>query len=109
MLSAFIFVSAISAAAQAPFPSPLPVDSLTASKNLISMPPPVYPMHAKQLHIKGSVALEVSVDASGKVTAVHVVSGPQELQQAAVDAFSHAKYRPFMREANQLRRSCLQR
>jgi TonB family protein len=72
------------------------VDSLTASKNLVSMPPPVYPMHAKQLHIQGTVAVELAVDASGRVTSVHILSGPTELQQGAIDAFSKAKYRPFL-------------
>ncbi len=79
-------------------PQSLSVDSLTASKNLISMSPPVYPVHAKQLHIQGSVALEVSVDISGRVTSVRALSGPPELQQGAIDAYSHARYRPFLRD-----------
>ncbi len=84
-------------AAQVPATVPaLRIDSLTASKNLISMPPPVYPMHAKQLHIKGTVALEANVDTTGRVTSAHALSGPQELQQAAVDALSHTRYKPFL-------------
>ena len=78
-------------------PQTVAVDSMSASKNLISMPPPVYPMKAKQLHIQGSVSVELAVDVSGRVTSVRVLSGPVELQQAAIDAFSRGIYRPFVK------------
>jgi TonB family protein len=82
-------------AGQAPS-QPIAVDGLTASQHWIAPPSPVYPMHAKQLHIQGSVALEVIVDPSGKVASVRVLSGPQELQQAAIDAYTRVKFRPFL-------------
>jgi TonB family protein len=63
----------------------------------ITPPRIVYPAEAKQKHIQGTVALEVKVSETGRVTAVRALSGPEELRQAAVDAYSLASYRPLMR------------
>ncbi len=62
------------------------------------MPPTiVYPAVAKQQRIQGMVELEIHVSETGRVTAVKALSGPKELRQAAVDAYSLASYRPMMR------------
>lgn len=63
----------------------------------ITPPTIVYPADAKQKHIQGTVELEVKVSETGRVTAVRALSGPEELRQAAVDAYSLASYRPMMR------------
>ncbi len=63
----------------------------------LTPPSVVYPGDAKQKHIQGVVELEVKVSETGRVTAVRALSGPEELRQAAVDAYSLASYRPLMR------------
>ncbi len=63
----------------------------------VSPPTIVYPASAKQKHVQGTVELEVHVSETGRVTAVKALSGPEELRQAAVDAYSLASYRPMMR------------
>src|SRR5689334_10190635 len=45
-----------------------------------------YPEEAERARIQGKVVLDVTVDEAGNVSTVKVVSGPTELQQAAVDA-----------------------
>ncbi len=63
----------------------------------ITPPTIVYPAVAKQQRIQGTVELEVRVSEAGRVTAVHALSGPEQLRQAAIDAYSLASYRPLMR------------
>src|SRR5437867_11453198 len=46
--------------------------------------PIVYPPTAKQKAIQGSVTIEVALDAEGLVTDARVLSGPQELRNAAL-------------------------
>ncbi|WP_263384100.1 energy transducer TonB [Granulicella arctica] len=63
----------------------------------ITPPTIVYPTAAKEKHIQGIVELEVKVSEAGRVTAVRALSGPEELRQAAVDAYGLAAYHPLMR------------
>jgi protein TonB len=56
---------------------------------------PVYPDLARRAGIDGTVELEVSIDAAGKVTNVEVVRGlPLGLSQAAADAVHQWTYKP---------------
>ena len=56
---------------------------------------PVYPDLARRAGIDGTVELEVSIDATGKVTDVEVVRGlPLGLSQAAADAVHQWTYKP---------------
>jgi TonB family protein len=63
----------------------------------ITPPTIVYPAEAKQKHIQGTVELEVKVSETGQVTAVRALSGPEELRQAAADAYMLASYKPLLR------------
>jgi TonB family protein len=63
----------------------------------ITPPTIVYPAAAKQKHIQGVVELEVKVSEAGRVTAVRALSGPEELRQAAIDAYLLASYKPLLR------------
>ena len=63
----------------------------------VSPPTIVYPAPARQKRVQGTVELEVHVSETGRVTAVKALSGPDELRQAAIDAYSLASYRPVMR------------
>ena len=63
----------------------------------ITPPTIVYPAEAKLKRVQGTVELEVHVSETGRVTAVKALSGPEELRQAAVDAYQLASYRPLVR------------
>jgi protein TonB len=56
---------------------------------------PRYPLEAKVARVQGTVLLNVTVSKTGAVTAVDVVSGPDLLQSAAVDAVKQWEFRPF--------------
>jgi len=60
--------------------------------HMISSVPPVYPALAKTQHIAGDVRVDALVDATGRVTAMKVVSGPSLLHQAAMDSLRQWKY-----------------
>jgi TonB family protein len=62
----------------------------------LTLPAIVYPAEAKSLHIQGAVQLQIDVDPTGHVTAVHALAGPEKLRQAAIDAYSQATYRPVI-------------
>lgn len=47
---------------------------------------PQYPAEAKQNHVEGDVVIRIQVDQHGLVSDAHVLSGPEQLQQAALTA-----------------------
>jgi len=51
-------------------------------------------MLAKNQHVEGDVRVDALIEASGRVSAMKVVSGPPLLQQAAMDALRQWKYQP---------------
>jgi periplasmic protein TonB len=55
---------------------------------------PVYPPDAMTNYITGDVKAEVTVDRSGHVEEVKVISGPQALRDAAVAALKQYQYAP---------------
>jgi hypothetical protein len=56
------------------------------------------PIHVAKKHRPfESVALEITVDASGQVVVVEAVRGPDEFRQAAVDEAKTWTYKPFLR------------
>lgn len=57
-----------------------------------SLPPPVYPLIAKQAHASGTVTVEVTIGENGDVIAAHAVSGHPLLQAAAVNAARQASF-----------------
>lgn len=58
--------------------------------------PPTYPPGALARHITGTVILHVILAVDGSVQNVDVVSGPDELRQAAVDAVKKWRYKPTL-------------
>ncbi len=66
----------------------------------ITLPAIVYPDDARAARIQGTVHLQVAVDSTGQVFGVKVLDGPIPLRQAAVDAYSHATYRPLTRDGH---------
>ncbi len=55
---------------------------------------PQYPEFAKEAQIQGSVVLRVSVDYDGTVTDIKVMEGVTGLNEAAINAVKHWKFRP---------------
>jgi len=72
--------------------APAPQDS--SGPALLHSVAPKYPQAAKDKHIEGSVVLEVQIDEKGHVTDAHVLSGPEELRSAALEAVLQWHYSP---------------
>jgi len=75
-----------------PAAPPAPVGGDVKAARLISSVPPIYPSLAKTQHVAGDVRVDALIDATGRVTAMKVVSGPSLLHQAAMDALRQWKY-----------------
>jgi protein TonB len=56
---------------------------------------PVYPAIAKAAHVEGTVIVEAVISRTGTIESLHVMSGPQMLQSAAMDAIRQARYQPY--------------
>ena len=65
-------------------------------RKLIHSEPPTYPADAKSQRVAGTVVLHVIVAKDGLVQKVEVVSGPDQLRQAAVDAVKKWRYKPTL-------------
>jgi TonB family protein len=83
------------------------VSSITASENtsyhlstgvngIITMVSPSFSINAATFHETGSVDVRAHIDTSGNVTSVQADSGPQFLQNAALQAVKQWKFRPFI-------------
>jgi TonB family protein len=77
-------------------PKQLTVSAEKMSGNLLNKAVPIYPPEAKKAKIQGKVVLSVVISKNGNVAYVRVLSGPQELQQSAIDAVRHWTYRPYL-------------
>ena len=72
--------------------SELHVGELTSPVALADLSKPLYPPLARQAAITGIVDVVVTVDGSGAVKSVQVVSGPALLKDAAVQSASHSRF-----------------
>ncbi len=86
------FILALLLQAAAPPQLPVPQDEP------LTMPAIVYPADAATAHIEGVVHIEIDVDPTGHVTAVRALDGPEQLRQAAIDAYAKATYRPLVKD-----------
>ena len=77
-------------------PAPVPQVRVADLKQprLLSTVRPVYPPAATQAGIQGSVVISAVIDETGHVTNTKVVSGPNVLRSAALDAVSKWRYQP---------------
>lgn len=83
------------APAGAPAIPPEPAPGLLESPSVLTRVDPTYPDAARRAGIEGTVELEVSIDASGKVTDVEVARGlPFGLSESAVDAVRRWTWKP---------------
>jgi TonB family protein len=74
--------------------APIGGDARTAK--LIRSVTPVYPAPARNMHVSGDVVIEADVTTSGKLSHIHVLSGPPVLLTAAVHAVEQWEYQPAM-------------
>ncbi len=75
--------------------APLPVSTGVLQGMLLAPIRPVYPVIAKAAHVEGSVVVEAVISRKGTIESLRVVSGPQMLQNAALDAIREARYQPY--------------
>jgi protein TonB len=57
---------------------------------------PLYPEIAKVTRTEGAVVLSATIARDGTIANLRVVSGPAMLLQAALDAVSQWRYRPYL-------------
>ncbi|MGA8310682.1 MAG: energy transducer TonB, partial [Terriglobales bacterium] len=57
---------------------------------------PEYPEDARQAGVQGTVVLDAVVSPEGAVTQVKLVSGPEALSLAAIDAVRWWRYEPYL-------------
>jgi protein TonB len=57
---------------------------------------PVYPPIAKATHTQGIVVVEAIISKAGRIESLNVVSGPEMLRGAALEAIKEARYRPYL-------------
>lgn len=72
------------------------VPSSIAAGLLIRKVIPTYPPLGKAMRVEGTVVLAATISREGTIANLHVVSGPAILQQAAFDAVSNWRYRPYL-------------
>lgn len=56
---------------------------------------PVYPAIARAAHVSGIVVVEAVISKAGAIESLRVVSGPEMLRAAALEAIRAARYQPF--------------
>jgi protein TonB len=56
---------------------------------------PVYPAIARAARVDGTVVVEAVISRAGRIESLRVVSGPEMLRGAAMDAIREARYRPY--------------
>jgi periplasmic protein TonB len=79
-----------------PTPSTVRLPSSFVEGFLLYKNVPQYPIIAKTMGIEGTVVLQAIISKSGTIENLRVVSGPQMLQQAAMDAVKTWRYRPYL-------------
>jgi protein TonB len=75
---------------------PVHITSIIAESEIIQKTLPIYPPIAKAAHIEGTVRLAATISKSGTIENLRVSSGPPMLQQAALNAVSSWRYKPFL-------------
>jgi TonB family protein len=61
----------------------------------VNRPEPEYPAAAKAAHISGQVVVRIVIDERGRVVWARAISGHRLLQEAALKAACHARFRPI--------------
>ena len=78
----------------------VPVDAPTLDQHVAHREAPEYPPSAKAAGVEGTVVFEVQVVITGKIESMNVVSGPEELRQAATDCLKQWTFDPFLQDGS---------
>jgi protein TonB len=81
---------------KAAVPKKLIISSGVMQGMLLQKTTPVYPPIAKAARQSGTVVLQATISKTGTIENLHVISGPQMLVQAALDAVKSWRYRPYL-------------
>lgn len=79
-----------------PKPKTETVTSRVLASKAINLPQPPYPPMARQIHVQGSVNVQILVDEQGKVISAQAVSGHPLLTSAAKEAAMRARFTPTL-------------
>ena len=71
------------------------VSAGVATGMLIHRTQPIYPSIAKAARVTGTVVIQATISKTGAVVNPRVLSGPQMLRQAALDAVKTWRYKPY--------------
>jgi len=74
---------------------PMVISAGVAVGLLVQRTAPIYPEIAKTARVSGTVVLQATITKTGALQGVHVVSGPDMLRQAALDAVRSWRYKPY--------------
>jgi protein TonB len=75
---------------------PLRISGGVVSGNKLSGQNPTYPPIAKAAHVSGAVVIHAIISKSGSVEQAEVVSGPEMLRSAALEAIRTWRYKPYL-------------
>lgn len=75
---------------------PIHISSTIAESVAIYKTIPVYPPIARAAHVEGTVRLEATISKTGSIENLRVTSGNPMLQQAALNAVSCWRYKPYL-------------
>ena len=70
----------------------------TMASNLLAAPAPAYPAQASAAGVQGRVVVQALVGRDGHVLDAHVTSGDRMLREAALEAVTRWRYRPFLED-----------
>ena len=62
---------------------------------------PEYPEEARKAGIQGTVTMHVIIGKDGHIASIDVISGPAELEEAALNAVKQWTYKPFLLNGQQ--------
>ncbi len=77
-------------------PKVLKVSTGVLTSKVVNLPKPNYPPLAKQIHLQGSVSIQVLIDENGKVVSAKALSGHQVLANAAEAAALQSRFSPTL-------------
>ncbi len=75
---------------------PVRITSLAAESEIILKTMPIYPPIALAARVEGTVRLAATISKTGSIEDLRVTSGPAMLQQAALNAVSCWRYKPYL-------------
>jgi TonB family protein len=77
-------------------PDAIPVSASVVAGQLLNHVNPIYPEIARAAGVSGSVVLHAVIGKSGEVESLQVISGPQMLGAAALEAVRQWTYKPYL-------------